>query len=85
MNFMEYGLLIFFFLGLLLTIGGWKVTFTKDGLEWMYKNEIWKKNVSIFPEPRRERLDRIRGSGVLLLGLIWSVGSLILLWRELFK
>ncbi len=80
---MKYGLVFFFFLGIALTIAGYKVTFTKAGLEWMYKSGIWKKvedNDPIFTEKGGRRFDRINGSGFLLVGIVMIVMTLITLF-----
>lgn len=84
MTNLDYGLLLFLFLGVALTMGGWKVTFTKEGLEWMYKHGIWKEKDIFFTEKGGRRFDRITASGFFILGIILTIGSLALLLIEIF-
>ena len=68
MEIIEY--IFFITISLGLTFAGWKITFTKSGLEWMYKNNIWKKKDAIFDKTSGMIFDRISGSGLFFLGLI---------------
>lgn len=82
---MNYGLLTLFLFGIGFIYGGWKISFTKEGLEWMYDQGIWKRwppSDPIFTEKQWTRLNRIRGSSFIALGLIFAIGSIVAFFIE---
>jgi hypothetical protein len=81
----ESALVLFFALGFSILIGGGKILFTHDGLEWMYQQGIWKA-----AWPFNEKSDRtyrrlISGGGFFVLGLIWTTGSLVAIFYDLLN
>lgn len=70
---------IFLLLGLGLTIGGYKIIFTVEGLDWMYKQGIWKNTHTLSRNDVDGRnFDRFYGGGgILAVGLIFLGTSLV--------
>ncbi len=81
----ESGLLFLFALGFAVLVGGSKVLFTHDGLEWMYQQGIWRAAWP-FTEKSDRRYSRfISGGGFFALGLIWAGGSLVAIFVSLLN
>ncbi len=70
---MPFDLFLFLGFGILITWAGWKITFTNEGFEWMYKNKIWTKESNVLDDVSRVIFDKIRGGGILAVGIIFSV------------
>jgi len=71
-------LVIFFAVGVWLTIFGGRILFSDKYLNRMYKKGYWKEDSVWFDEKTGGRFDRYgRGGRIFLVGLILVIGSII--------
>jgi len=74
---MTSGLILILLMGIFMTGLGGKILFTKGGVDWMYKNKIWKID-EFFGEKESRSFHRyIVGSAFFVGGLILLISSVL--------
>jgi len=82
---MDYGLVFLFVFGICLAYGGGKIAFSKDGVEWMYRQGIWKIAWP-FDQKSGRRFDRYTsGLGIFIAGVALIVLALWGVWLDIVK
>lgn len=74
---MNYGWLLPLFLGIVLTFGGGMILFSKKGVDWMYKEGLWKVAAPFNKKSDRRFRRYISGTRLFVIGVILLVGSIL--------